>query len=53
MKLSMKAVRDGRDYYVQCEGMNEPTVRSLLADNGCTDIVLITDEEFLAHQPQI
>lgn len=48
--LYIKSTRDGRDTYSMHGGMSEDTVRTLLTALGCSNIQVITQEEFAAAQ---
>lgn len=46
MKLFLKSLHTGADYYTRHEGMSLETVTALLTEMGCTGIQQITEEDW-------
>lgn len=49
-KLYYRSTRDGITIYSMTQGMDDPTVRNLMADLGHTDITAITEDEYNANK---
>ena len=51
MIIYIKSTRDARDFYTSYTGLSEEVARALLTDLGCTNISMITEQEFLESLP--